>query len=707
MPKDTTPRPCVDVLAGSAAVVGPLLLYVITMPRVVALEDDGLFLLVGKYLGVGHPPGYPVHTLLSNVFLKIPWGTEAFLGHLLSGVLGALACGAVYACIRLAGAGVGPIPALVGAWLFGATEHYWAQAIITEVYTLNALFFFVVFALLLHLRRDPGDDRAWIALAFVYGLSLANHWPLMSLATPGLLLALLPLWREAQRRFWRLAAVSIPAAVVPYIWMAVRSAQEPTFSFPGPLNTFDRLWNHIARSGYSEVDSSVSAGWSDRFEFLWWFATDLWRQASPFGLLLALVGVGAVVWRPQTCQVNGPKRRRKPAMRRSRTVERSARWAGPAVFLSQSAALILLLDFDFDYQHVYVFRAYPSVSYGLLGIWVAIGLHQVGSWVFARIGAPKSARSAATAAAGAVLVAWSVLAHWETNNRSEADFAQRYSEMIFEILPDDAVLITFGDEIVLPLAYNHFIEGLRPDVRYAEAHGIMFPGNLYRSIAETPVENQQYALQRFLDATDRPVFHTYRTNRVGHGRAVRDYGFVREVLDDGDPSETIQLRPDETAAEYFRHIVAQRDLDGWERVARSHQVIDYGQFLGYALLSRDEALIGETSASREAAEQDYYALNGMAGVLARFGDDGQLEQAMEYLQTAMSMHNEALSKLAEAEIYNNMGIVRLRQGRNEEAIELFDTSRSVFDDPGNPGVGFLARITAPQPVEDQPEPTGE
>ena len=82
-----------DLLAGAAAVAGPLLLYVVTMPRTVVLEDDGWFLIVGKFLGVGHPPGYPVHTLLSNLFLKIPMGSTAFLGHLLSAVLGALACG--------------------------------------------------------------------------------------------------------------------------------------------------------------------------------------------------------------------------------------------------------------------------------------------------------------------------------------------------------------------------------------------------------------------------------------------------------------------------------------------------------------------------------------------------------------------------------------------------------------------------------------
>ena len=113
------------------------------MPHTVALEDDGWFLIVGWFQGIGHPPGYPLHTLISSLFLKLPWGSPALLGHLLSAVLGAFACGAVYACARLLGVSA-PI-ALIGAWLFAVSEHFWAQAIITEVYTLNALCLFGIF----------------------------------------------------------------------------------------------------------------------------------------------------------------------------------------------------------------------------------------------------------------------------------------------------------------------------------------------------------------------------------------------------------------------------------------------------------------------------------------------------------------------------------------------------------------------------------
>ena len=49
-------EPARDVAALAASIVAPLVLYVLTMPRTVVLEDDGLFLMAGAHLGVAHPP---------------------------------------------------------------------------------------------------------------------------------------------------------------------------------------------------------------------------------------------------------------------------------------------------------------------------------------------------------------------------------------------------------------------------------------------------------------------------------------------------------------------------------------------------------------------------------------------------------------------------------------------------------------------------
>ena len=675
-----------DALTLAAAIAGPLLLYVITMPRTVALEDDGWFLIVSKFLGVGHPPGYPVHTLLSNLFLKLPWGSAAFLGHLLSAVFGALACGAVYICARLLGAAAAA--ALIGAWLFAVSEHLWAQAIITEVYTLNALCFFGIFALLLYLRRNPGNGRAWAAAALLYGISLANHWPLMVLASPGLLLAVVPIWRDFIRRLPLLAGAFFTAVLLPYAWLVWRSLQEPAFSFPGPLSSLGDVVAQVTRQAYSGVDSSVSAGWSDRLEFLRWFSAEIVWQLTLPGFLLALVGLAVLLAPP-------PQKRRGPA-RTNDLLDWAGRCAGPVAFLGQSVLLLWLLNFDYDFFHVQVFRPYPLICYGLLAIWMAAGLQYAVSRAGPSIPWPAFRRpvllAGAVAAAGLAMVGCSVSAHWDANNRAASDFSQRYADMVFGVLPPDAVLLSTGDEITLPVAYHHFITGERPDLRLVEMHGIAFPGNLYPNVPRTTLKIQQQTLRAFIAETERPVFHTYRTHTVDHGRAVRDYGFLREVLAVEYSGDSIQLRPAEAAEAYFAGLFGQEYRNGWELVARNHQVIDYGQYLGFAVLSGNPELVERTAPLRQLAEQDYYGLNGMASVLAKFGNAEQLEQAMALLEMAEPLHAAALTKEAESALFNNMGTVRWRQGRADAAIAFFEKSRDIKPHPDNPGVKYLEQI---------------
>jgi len=109
--------------------------------------------MAGAHLGIAHPPGYPLYTLLVHLFMQLPFGTPALMGHFSSAVFGALACGALYGCARLTG--VSPVPALVAAWLFGTQEHVFSQAVIAEVYSLNLLLLFAMYGLLLAAAGAP------------------------------------------------------------------------------------------------------------------------------------------------------------------------------------------------------------------------------------------------------------------------------------------------------------------------------------------------------------------------------------------------------------------------------------------------------------------------------------------------------------------------------------------------------------------------
>ena len=83
--------------------------------------------------------------MIVHLFTQLPFGDAAVLGYLSSAVLGALACDALCCCARLLRAS--PVPAQTAAWLYGVSEQFWSQAIITEVYTVNALLFFAAYTL--------------------------------------------------------------------------------------------------------------------------------------------------------------------------------------------------------------------------------------------------------------------------------------------------------------------------------------------------------------------------------------------------------------------------------------------------------------------------------------------------------------------------------------------------------------------------------
>src|SRR3954465_5606107 len=150
-----TPRRSDWLEAGLIALV-LVCLYAITAPRSVALEDDGLFILSSYFLGIEHPPGYPLFTLIGHLFTYLPFGAVAYRVHLASAMFGALTCGAAWLCARALVAG--RWPAYLAALALGVSPVFWSQAIIAEVYTLNTFFFIVL--VFMGLRACPPQGTA-------------------------------------------------------------------------------------------------------------------------------------------------------------------------------------------------------------------------------------------------------------------------------------------------------------------------------------------------------------------------------------------------------------------------------------------------------------------------------------------------------------------------------------------------------------------
>ncbi len=473
-----------DWLQAGLVALALFALYAASAPRSVALEDDGLFILSSYFLGIEHPPGYPLFTLIGHLFTDLPFGSVAYRVHLASALFGALTCGAAWLCARALVAG--RLPAYLAALGLGLSPVFWSQAIIAEVYTLNT-FFFVSLVFMGLQACPPGQPAAasagpsrllpWMAL--VFGLSLSNHYPLMLLVAPAFVILLWPLRRELLQRFGLLSWLVI-LGLVPYVWMVRRSWMALPISFNGPLETIQEIHFFLSRAGYADVDHSVSANWLDHVRFFGFFCRELLRQFAVIGTLLAAAGF-AVQWR---------------------LLGRRLAAFMTVAFLMPSVVLLLLLGFDYDSFRAHVFHVYPLPAYAVAALWMALGL----AWAVQRY----ALRPAQELAAGGAVLAVIVVVGARLNLLSTDDWGARYAQTVLKTLPPNAVVITTGDPDLAPIAYFHMIENQRPDITLYDPKGMILGNRLFHPL-RTDAATQRRVLDQMIDEQAKPVVFTLDT----------------------------------------------------------------------------------------------------------------------------------------------------------------------------------------------------
>lgn len=208
-------------------------------PGLSPYRDSGDLASSAFALGIAHPPGYPLYTLLGKCFLSlVPFGNPAYRLNAASGLLAAasasLLCRAVFSMTgnRLAGFFTG--------LLFALTPSLLSLGRVSEMYSLNA---FLACGILLCARAG----RPFYLLGFfIFGIALANHQTIL-LWLPGyLLLTGFSVKRILHIAFLLLLGLSL------YLYLPVRSLQEPDLNWgrPSTVRNFARM---LTRADYGSI----------------------------------------------------------------------------------------------------------------------------------------------------------------------------------------------------------------------------------------------------------------------------------------------------------------------------------------------------------------------------------------------------------------------------------------------------------------------
>jgi 4-amino-4-deoxy-L-arabinose transferase-like glycosyltransferase len=425
-------------LALAAAIVGTsVVVYALTAARSIVVGDSPEFVTVAATLGVAHPPGYPLLTMLGHVFSLFPVGPISFRVNLLSVVCHAATVGLVYfTAIRLTH---NRAASAVAGLVLGFNSLFWSWSLVVETFPLNDLLVAAMLYLLVLWQERPQRVAPLVLAAFVGGLGMSNHQTIVLLIPAiGFLL-----WRQRRILLARphvLAACLGASALglLPYAYLPWAAAQHPPLNWT-MISSLSDLIAHFMRRDYGTgqlISAPAYQGGSPIAR-----VAALLQSLGPSVLFIALGAAHAY---------------------------RHMRWyfwfvmvgfaaVGPAFVIYSNVNLavpnlLFVLERFFLLSHVVTA---PLMAFGVLLLVEVATSATRGRQRYAQV----AVLTTAFAVAAAELVV-SYAAVDQSDNHVASDFA----EDVLDSLPPNAILLAGGDETVLPISYVQAVEGHRRDV---------------------------------------------------------------------------------------------------------------------------------------------------------------------------------------------------------------------------------------------------
>lgn len=293
----------------AASVLLPLLIFASSASSEPGSWDTAELQGVPYILGIAHPTGFPLYTLLGYLFSHVlAVGTVAYRLNVFSGVCTSVA--ALCAYLLSAELSVRKPIAFIGSTWFAITAIVWTHASRAEAHTLAlALSTVCILYAVRWFRRGYVRDLNFASAAF--GLALAAH-PVAIWLAPGLIAAvLLGPKKPAVKTYFGCCAIA-GASLLLYAYLPLRSwfvaahGMDPTASFPGANGIF---WNynnpHTLHGLIAEISGSQFGAGSSVLSalspltlqsYLWSWLGNVNTTYGLFAVVLAVIGAGTA-WR--------------------------------------------------------------------------------------------------------------------------------------------------------------------------------------------------------------------------------------------------------------------------------------------------------------------------------------------------------------------------------------------------------------------------
>lgn len=309
---------------GIAAGIIAFAVYIMTLAPTVWFIDSGELAAVATTLGIAHPTGYPLFTIIGHIFTLLPIGSsEIYRLNLMSAFFCSLGIFMFYMLVKffmekgtiaedkqaakqpkskntkspaaVVKEKVTAVPDIIiytvsgfAALVLAFSKTYWAAANSVEVYPLHVFFLstlmLVFMKAVFSTKRNENEgsfithNKYYLIFAFLLGLSFTNHLTTILLAPACLTLFFYTNVYDKQRLYKLLGfmAVCFVIGFSVYLYLPIRANMNPTLIWGNPYN-FERFYWHITGKQFS----------------VWIFSA---KGSIPAFLLLMGTTVGLVVY---------------------------------------------------------------------------------------------------------------------------------------------------------------------------------------------------------------------------------------------------------------------------------------------------------------------------------------------------------------------------------------------------------------------------
>ena len=446
-------------LATMAVVMLVAIVYYRTLSPTVVQIDSGELAAVQSTLGIAHPTGYPLFTLLGYLFLCIPLShskifqlnflslvycvlgilffiksTHVILVHFVSPSFSTIAKHsrpkknatstnnekADMPFSRL-------ISSIIGALFLSFGRTFWLQSTSTEVYSLHAcLIIAAIYFLFKTFTNETPSNKCWMWVGVAVALAFSNHMTTIFIL-PGA--AYLFFKKEGFRRssirpLLTTAGIFTAIICLVYLYLPIRSAQNPTLNWGNPSD-WERIIRHVTGKQYSVWLFSSS---HVALKNLTRFFQNLPDEFTVIGLLVGLVGFVFTLWKaPRLC-----------------------------IFLSITFSFTVIYAINYD---IHDLDTYFLLAYIVLAVWITVGVHGLLSFF------KKTRWRAVLLGMLPICVLVEAIAHSSEADRSNLYVFEDYTKQALESLPKNAILLTYQwDCLISPSYYFQFVEDYRRDV---------------------------------------------------------------------------------------------------------------------------------------------------------------------------------------------------------------------------------------------------